>query len=408
MSLKNRILITTLLGLTFSFLVACGGGSGGFHVEPSLQSESTLPKDLKPLPRTSSAQIVKGEDPTILKEDPILHDSTTTSPEQVAVPEKESLPANTYGTVRVKLFPLLKSRPKDAYTQTKETDRLRLRHESGLRLRSLTSTSTFDKTGKEVEFQFSEKKVTIDGEVSDLEEGMALGLFPVRPEIMTEVELAVDVSRLKDLKASQPGHSYFSFRGLFLVKNRQLINYVATEDYLRSVVPSEIGEGFEIEAVKAQAIAARSYSLNAMKRARISEYREWDVDPTTQFQQYLGANSEKQLISAAVDQTAGQFMSFDGAPALAMYHASSGGKTDGVKQSNCKRLIGSSKKKCEEKAELEFPYLSGGEDPHNNGRKRLGHGVGLPQMSAQEMAKKGSEASDILKFYYPGIGFDQF
>lgn len=407
MRLKNQMPRIVLAALLSSFLVACGG-KGGFEVAPSRQAQSSLEVDTKPLPPTSSAQIIKGEDPTVLEKDPILHDPKNSNSEQLAVPEKDSLPTNTYGTVRVKLFPILQGLPKDPYVKTAETDRLRLRNEGGLHLRNLNAAASFDKTGKEIEISFSEKTVLVDGESVALEEGLALGVFPVSSEVLTEVELAVNPAFKKELKISQAGHSYLSFRGLFLVKNRQLINYLPTEDYLRSVVPSEIGENFEAEAIKAQAIAARSYVLRSMKKARVNELKEWDVDPTTRFQLYLGASVEKAPISTVVDQTTGQFLSFEGAPALAMYHSSSGGKTVKAKIYFCRRLLGSSGTRCANDMEKQYPYLSGVDDPNNNDRKRLGHGLGLPQMSAQEMAKKGSAATEILQTYYPGVGFDQF
>lgn len=105
------------------------------------------------------------------------------------------------------------------------------------------------------------------------------------------------------------------------------INYVDLEDYLYSVVGAEAIPSWPLEALKAQAVAARTFALYERNKARGKLY---DMDPTQQDQVYKGLNSEYTTTHAAVQSTRGQVMTYNSQPILAVFHSSSGGHTENV------------------------------------------------------------------------------
>lgn len=109
-----------------------------------------------------------------------------------------------------------------------------------------------------------------------------------------------------------------------------VINYIGVEDYLRGVVPLEIGVrgNSDFEALKAQAVAARTYTL-----ARVSANfnNEYDLLPTVADQVYGGANCEYELSDSAVMQTQEiVIVKNNGELVNAYYHATCGGKTAAI------------------------------------------------------------------------------
>lgn len=105
------------------------------------------------------------------------------------------------------------------------------------------------------------------------------------------------------------------------------INHVNLENYLYSVVGAEAVASWPLEALKAQAVAARSYALYKSSEARNSLY---DLDTTISTQVYKGLDSEYVTTHQAVNETAGQIMSHNGQVILAAFHSSSGGHTENV------------------------------------------------------------------------------
>jgi len=105
-----------------------------------------------------------------------------------------------------------------------------------------------------------------------------------------------------------------------------VVNRVGIEDYLRGVVPLEIGRrvSSEIAAVKAQAVAARSY---AHTRIRTSLGRPFDVVGTVANQVYGGADAETSMTDIAISETRGVVLHHAGRPVDGPYHASCGGRT---------------------------------------------------------------------------------
>jgi stage II sporulation protein D len=106
-----------------------------------------------------------------------------------------------------------------------------------------------------------------------------------------------------------------------------VVNVLPLEDYLRGVVPNELApEAFpQIEALKAQAVAARSYVL-----AHLGDYssRGYDVCATAACQVYRGSASEHPLTDRAVAETHGTVATWRGRPIHAFYTSTCGGHTE--------------------------------------------------------------------------------
>jgi stage II sporulation protein D len=105
------------------------------------------------------------------------------------------------------------------------------------------------------------------------------------------------------------------------------INKVDLEQYLYSVVGAEAVSSWPIEALKAQAVAARSYALYKRKTGSNGIY---DVDTTVGTQVYKGLDSEYTTTHQAVNSTLGQIMTYNNQVILAAFHSSSGGYTENV------------------------------------------------------------------------------
>ncbi len=95
------------------------------------------------------------------------------------------------------------------------------------------------------------------------------------------------------------------------------------EAYLQGVVPYEMGDSFPEEALKAQAVCARTYALS-----HISPKSAWDVVDTTNDQVFRGIPSNSPHSLTAVTDTAGLVLTFDGRLITAWYSASNGGQTE--------------------------------------------------------------------------------
>lgn len=174
------------------------------------------------------------------------------------------------------------------------------------------------------------------------------------------------------------------YRGHFKLVNDgnglTVINDIPIEQYLRGVVPSEMPPSWAHEAHKAQAIAARSYALaNLGKRAKYG----YDLKDTPEDQAYGGATAETPQTNDAVVETEGIVLIYDGKIIPAYYSASAGGHTKDASQVWTKDLAFI-------KAVPSF----------DDGIKKNGHGVGMSQYGANNLAKKGYNSYQILKYFY--------
>ena len=104
----------------------------------------------------------------------------------------------------------------------------------------------------------------------------------------------------------------------------RVINTVALEPYLYGVIPAEIGTKVPAEAMKAQAVAARTYALKNRGKCIKDGF---DLDDTTRCEGYLGVDGETAASNAAVDATRGQVLTWQGTLIDAPYSTDSGGMT---------------------------------------------------------------------------------
>ncbi len=109
-------------------------------------------------------------------------------------------------------------------------------------------------------------------------------------------------------------------------RNNQIIvlNHVEIENYLYGVVPKEMAYTFPVEALKAQAVAARSFTLSSKKHTS----EGYDLCDTIHCQVYSGFDVEHQITNTAVDETRGIFALYEGQPIEALFHSCSSGYTE--------------------------------------------------------------------------------
>ena len=271
------------------------------------------------------------------------------------------------------------------------------------------------------------------------------------------------------VKPQQGGYVWIDdrwYRGAVRVipsgKKLLAINYVDLEQYLYSVLGAEMSPDFPAEALKAQAVAARTYALY---RSQSTSKKLFDVDGTQSSQVYRGLSSEANTTQAAVNATVGQVMTYRGKPILAAFHAASGGLTENVediwssripylrgvpdydlgtpgyewsktfsiselsqslKVNNIKtiaadrttqfgsvvslKIVGDQDKTLAGKQlrsllklrSLRFTINPTPDGFVFNGRG-YGHGLGMSQWGAYSMAQQGMNYSNILTHYYRGI-----
>ncbi len=126
-----------------------------------------------------------------------------------------------------------------------------------------------------------------------------------------------------------PALSGSVFRGSFEIRSHgsgrmNVINLIDLEDYLCGLLNSEMPASWPGEALKAQAVAGRTYALWKQRHST----DRYHLVSTTQDQVYNGAAGEDHRAVAAVRDTSGWYMAYQGTPILAYYHSCCGGHTD--------------------------------------------------------------------------------
>lgn len=255
-----------------------------------------------------------------------------------------------------------------------------------------------------------------------------------------------------------------SYRGAisFRVNDNKLdiVNNVDMDSYLKGVLPKEMSPSFPLESLKAQALCSRSFAINNYNKYIKKGY---NLDDTTNSQVYRGVEVEDNRTNKAVDETKGELVLYNGKVAETIFGASSGGYTASAKDvwgsdvpylvskedgfstydweyklntknlsklgvnkiNNIRTTLDDSKRVKEViiatdagekkltgnkfrslvgntsvKSTL-FDIEKNGEDIVIRGRG-YGHGVGMSQYGAVEMAKQGKLYKDIIGFYFPG------
>jgi SpoIID/LytB domain protein len=122
-----------------------------------------------------------------------------------------------------------------------------------------------------------------------------------------------------------------------------VVNILPLDEYLKGVVPNEMPPNFGLEALKAQAVAARNYAI----KPRVKPYRQFDICDSVACQVYFGYNTEHPKANQAIEETKGLVGLYHGEPILALYSSTAGGYTENYE--NAFNESGS-----------EFPSLSNG------------------------------------------------
>jgi len=134
------------------------------------------------------------------------------------------------------------------------------------------------------------------------------------------------IIRAKGSLIALDGIAYRGYLKVINVDGRLfVINYLSMDEYLYSVVPSEIISSWNIEALKAQAVASRTFAIYHMLKTKKGSF--YDLDSTKRFQVYNGVNAEKVKTSIAVDKTKDEIIVYNGKPILAFFHSTCGGRT---------------------------------------------------------------------------------
>lgn len=118
------------------------------------------------------------------------------------------------------------------------------------------------------------------------------------------------------------------YRGYIAILKRTgltVVNYVLVEDYLYGVVPKEMPPSWNVEALRAQSVAARTFALKNRKRHSAEGF---DLCSTSHCQVYEGMLAEMRTTTEAVDSTRGEVLFYKGAIMDALFHTDSGGMTE--------------------------------------------------------------------------------
>jgi stage II sporulation protein D len=174
------------------------------------------------------------------------------------------------------------------------------------------------------------------------------------------------------------------------------VNKVRLENYIRGVVPNESPASWPLEALKAQAVAARSYALGTGGGAVFDHY------DTTASQVYGGYSSEHARTNRAVARTAGEVLRHDGKVIVAYFHSTSGGHTE----NNENIFIGQD----------QLPYIRGVRDPwdkyspyHRWGPiyyspRRLGAAMGVGRLRRVTINKRGVSGRIVYATFHGSGG----
>lgn len=254
-------------------------------------------------------------------------------------------------------------------------------------------------------------------------------------------------------------------------KGLYVVNELPLEDYVESVVAAEVGTDWEIEALKAQAVIARTYAV--YKKTAVTNRSMYHLTSSVLNQVYKGNNSHFK-VTFAVRATEGEILTYNGKPIEALYHSTCGGRTENPEEVFGKKIpyMKSVESRCDLSPywvwERKIPIseiekalnLSGIKDLYiksttSTGRakditvkreegdttikatdlrrllgwnrlpstyfeikkngdsivfegKGYGHGVGLCQWSALQMAAEGKSYREILAFFYPETEIKQY
>lgn len=330
---------------------------------------------------------------------------------------------------------------------------LKVKSKSNLKVVTSDEQVINNTNNKEINIKFDGKNINLNGK------NFNLNNFPQNGAFLISSDSPIYVDKIKRNYGGA-----ISFR----VNNKKLdiVNRVDMDEYLKGVLPKEMSPSFPMESLKAQALCSRSFAINNYNKFIKNGY---NLDDTTRSQVYYGKDVEEKTTNKAVEETIGQVIKYDGKVAETIFCASSGGYTVAsseawggnsvpyliskedpysvhpwkyeLKNSDLKKLnlsdvfsvsldynnsnrvnnltFSTSKGDVKIKA-TDFRQKIGNTiikstlfDVNVIGNKVFvsgkgyGHGVGMSQYGAVEMAKKGSNYKDIIEFYFPGTNIEK-
>lgn len=110
-----------------------------------------------------------------------------------------------------------------------------------------------------------------------------------------------------------------------------VVNMVNINDYVKGVIPYEMSPSWPLEALKAQAVGARTYAIYHTNAGRHSKAHHFDICTSTDCQVYRGVSGANEVTNRAVDETAGQMIFYNGRVIEAVYSSSHGGGSEDAK-----------------------------------------------------------------------------
>lgn len=167
-----------------------------------------------------------------------------------------------------------------------------------------------------------------------------------------------------------------------------VVNVVSLDDYVRGVIPYEMSPSWPIEALKAQAVAAKNYALGKKAGSRHNSTYHFDICTTTHCQVYRGVGSANATTNQAVDETSGKFVYYNGKLATqTVYSSSHGGASE-----DGKNIWGT-----------DYPYLKGVIDPYEGDVADIAGNYKwtktfTPESLKERLAKSAIICQDIVNF----------
>ncbi|MBC7319648.1 SpoIID/LytB domain-containing protein [bacterium] len=275
--------------------------------------------------------------------------------------------------------------------------------------------------------------------------------------------LELDSRTVLEITGSDISLNGITYRGGLRIISRNnsmlVINIVPLEEYLYGVVPSEVPFYWHQEALKAQAVLARTYTI---KNIMSSVGRDYDLESTENSQVYRGKSGEYSSTTDAVNSTKGEVIYYGNSIASVYFHSTCGGHTESLKEVwgieappylngvECQYCKESPWSEWERKikredwdriikdSNIELELNSSGRVSKLNGisgtkirsafnlpstfivgievreteviikGKGYGHGVGVCQWGMKRMAELGFSYKEIISYYLPGVTVDAY
>ncbi len=204
--------------------------------------------------------------------------------------------------------------------------------------------------------------------VQVIAEGKLVFLYDSQTEFFLEPKMKDTTDGIMTLN----GRTYRGGAGFKRYPDSDLtvINFIPLESYLYGVLPKEMSGSWPLEALKAQAVAARTYTF--VKMGKHDNYG-FDLCDTTHCQVYGGRGVESPRTNQAVDETAGLLLKYNNALVQAYYHSNSGGHTENIENIWNNPL----------------PYIVGVKDPYSVGSPNTDWSVSYSYGEIESILRSG-------------------